>query len=184
VTSDENIIIADCSSSMKDVLTELGYDIWKVPIQVACPVHKMGEESRPSARLYEDDKSIWCFYCVSQYRPTEVWGAIKQISRDEAATAILRKWPVTEEAAGQILRRARIPDHPQLPDIYFATLERHLLEYRGLAAFEEYRKWCKAIDDFSDFLRTIPEQSQEVTLISFIERMNKALASAHHTQLV
>lgn len=49
MTPDELVIIADKSTSMKAVLNESGYDIWKVPLQIACPVHKLGQETRLSA---------------------------------------------------------------------------------------------------------------------------------------
>ena len=106
MTPEELIVVADHSASMKEVLTELGYDIWKVPLQIPCPVHKLGQETRPSARIYEDDKAIWCFYCVVQYRATQVWSAMRNVDREVAAGAILARWPVSEELSWEVLRKA------------------------------------------------------------------------------
>jgi hypothetical protein len=176
MTPEEAILVADHATSMKAVLTELDYDIWKVPLQIACPVHKLGGETRLSARIYEDDRTVWCFYCIMQYRPTEVWAAQKGVDRAEAAGTILSRWPVSEDDSRAALRRARAPYKPEITDVYLGVLERHLVNYRGVADFTKYRKWAKACDEFTIFIGTIPEESQETAIFSFIERMNAALS--------
>jgi hypothetical protein len=83
MTSTEMIQVADRTVKIKEVLSLLGYEIWRVPLQIPCPVHKFGQESHPSARIYTEDAStIWCFYCVEAYWPTQVWEARKGVSRD------------------------------------------------------------------------------------------------------
>lgn len=172
MTPEEMIIVADHSASMKAVLTELGYDIWKIPLQIPCPVHKLGQETRPSARIYEDDKTVWCFYCVVQYRVTQVWAAMRDVDRDVAAGAILGHWPVDGDRAQEVLRRAQVPYRPSLDGVYRAVLERHLISHRGVADFSKYRKWAKACDDFMVFVGTVPKDHREVAIQSFVERMN------------
>jgi hypothetical protein len=172
MTSEEMIIVADNSASMKAVLTELGYDIWKIPLQIPCPVHKLGQETRPSARVYEDDKTIWCFYCVMQYRVTEVWAAMRDVDRDVAAGAILGLWPVEENRAQEVLRKAQVPVRRSLEGVYRAVLDRHLISHRRVTEFSKYRKWAKACDDFMVFIGTVPKEHQEVAIQSFVERMN------------
>jgi hypothetical protein len=176
VTPEEMIIVADHSASMKAVLTELGYDIWKVPLQIPCPVHKLGQETRPSARVYEDDKTVWCFYCVVQYTATQVWSAMRDVDREVAAGAILGLWPVEGEEAQRVLRRAQVPYRPSLEGIYRAVLERHLIGHRGIAEFSKYCKWARACDDFMTFIGTVPKEHQEVAVQSFVERMNLSLS--------
>jgi len=166
------VIVADKSTSMKEVLTELNYDIWKVPLQIPCPVHKLGQETRPSARVYEDDRAVWCFYCMVQYTATQVWAAMKEVDREEAAGAILGRWPVAEDRAQEVLRRSRAPYQPRLSDVYQGVLERHLLSHRGTAGFTKYRKWAKACDEFLVFINSVPKEGQEVAIQSFVERMN------------
>ena len=177
MTPEELIVVADHSASMKAVLTELGYDIWKVPLQIPCPVHKLGQETRPSARIYEDDKRVWCFYCVVQYTVTQVWAAIKDVDRDIAAEAILNHWPVEGEKAQELLRRAQVPYRPSLEGVYRAVLERHLISYRGIAKFDHYRRWAKACDDFLVFINTVPQEHRETAIQSFVERMDSDLSS-------
>jgi hypothetical protein len=175
MTSEEMIIVADHSASMKAVLTELGYDIWKIPLQIPCPVHKLGQETRPSARIYEDDKTVWCFFCVVQYRATQVWSAMRDVDREVAAGAILGRWPVEENWAQEVLRRAYVPYRPSLRGVYRGVLERHLISHRRVAKFDKYRRWAKACDDFLVFIETVPEEHQQVAIQSFVERMNFSL---------
>jgi hypothetical protein len=178
MTTEEVIVVADHFASMKAVLTELGYDIWKVPLQISCPVHKLGQETRPSARIYEDDKTVWCFSCVEQFRATQVWAAMRDVDRGAAGGAILRIWPVEEAQAQEVLRRAQAPYRPSLGGIYRAVIERHLVGHRGSAEFRKYRKWAKACDDFMVFINTVPKEHQEIALQSFIERMSSELLEA------
>ena len=175
MTPEEMIVVADHSASMKKVLEELGYDIWKIPLQIPCPVHKLGRETRPSARIYEDDRAIWCFYCVVQYRATEVWAAMRDVDRDVAAGAILARWPVDGDRAREVLRRASVPYRPSLEGVYRAVLDRHLISHRGVAKFDKYREWAKACDEFMVFIGTVPQEYREVAVQSFVERMNFSL---------
>ena len=177
MTPQEMIIVADHSASMKTVLTELGYDIWKIPLQIPCPVHKLGQEARPSARVYEDDKTVWCFYCVVQYTATQVWSAMRDVDREVAAGAILARWPVDGARAQEVLRRAQVPYRPSLEGVYRGFLERHLLGHRGVANFDKYRQWAKACDDFMVFIGTVPKEHREIALQSFVERMNFNLSA-------
>lgn len=172
MTPEEMVVVADHSASMKAVLTELGYDIWKVPLQIACPVHKLGQETRPSARIYEDDRTVWCFSCVVQYTVTQVWSAMRNVDREVAAEIILTKWPVEDDQAQEVLRRIQVPYRPSLEGVYRGFLERHLISHRGVAKFEKYRQWAKACDEFMVFIGTIPKENREVAIQSFVERMN------------
>jgi hypothetical protein len=176
MTPEDAIIVADQTASMKEVLTELNYSIWKVPLQISCPVHKLGQEDRPSARIYEDDKSVYCFYCIAQYKATEVWAAMKSVDRDVAAAAILEKWPVEEGVAQGVLRRAQSPYKARIEEVYEGVLERHLINYRGIVEFSVYRKWAKACDEFMIFLKTLPSENKELAIESFIMRMTKDLS--------
>lgn len=174
MTDFELIHVADRSALMKTVLEDLGYDIWKVPLQVICPVHKLGQEQRPSARLYsEEDHDLWCFYCNKQYTPTEVWEAQRSVSRSEAARAILARWPVAEEQARRLAQASRAPAGPQ--GLYEAVLERRLKVHRGRAPFAQYRQWARAVDAFRDYVESLPESSRESALASFLDRMDAAL---------
>jgi hypothetical protein len=175
VTDFELIHVADRSALMKLVLEELGYEIWKVPLQVICPVHKLGQEQRPSARLYsEEDHDLWCFYCNKQYTPTEVWEAQRSVSRSEAARAILVLWPVAEGVAQRLARASRAaPVGPR--GLYEMVLERRLKVHRGRASFVQYREWARVVDSFCDYIESLPESSRESALTSFLTRMDAAL---------
>jgi hypothetical protein len=180
VTDFETILVADRSVLIRDVLLDLGYEIWKTPIQIPCPIHKLGQEQKPSARVYSgEDRTLWCFYCNKHYAPTEVWEAVRGVSRGDAARSILERWPVTEERARELVVEAGVvnrkgPGGPQ--EEYGEILERHLRNFRGKAKFLLYRQWAKDVDEFSVFLEKLPEESRESAMQSFLLRLERELS--------
>jgi hypothetical protein len=179
VTDFETILVADRSALIRDVLLELGYEVWKTPIQIPCPVHKMGQEQKPSARVYsQEDHTLWCFYCNKHYSPTEIWEAVRGVSRGDAARSILGRWPVTDERARELVSEAGVvrragPGGPQ--GEYGEILERHLRNFRGKAKFLLYRKWALEVDEFSLYIETLSEESRESALQSFLLRLERDL---------
>ena len=180
VTDFETILVADRSVLMLDVLLDLGYNVWKTPLQVPCPVHKLGQEGKPSARIYSaEDHTLWCFYCNKLYAPTEVWEAARAVSRGEAARSILERWPVTEERARELVAEAgafRRVGAWRSQGEYGEILERHLRNFRGKAEFSRYRKWALEVDEFTLYLEKLPEESRESAIQSFILRLEKDLS--------
>jgi hypothetical protein len=180
MTSTEMIQVADRTVKIKEVLSLLGYEIWRVPLQIPCPVHKFGQESHPSARIYTEDAStIWCFYCVEAYWPTQVWEARKGVSREAAADEFLKRWPVAQDRVQAILRTVLVPSRPAPEAVYRDLLERHLREHRGSSDFRVYRKWAKGVDEFSLYLGELKQEMREVGVQSFVEKMNQDLLDSY-----
>lgn len=170
------VVVADRSASMKVILNECGYSIYRLPHQVTCPFHKLGEETRPSARIYEDDSFMWCFTCLQQYYPTDVWAALRNVDRIIAAQEILARWSVSEERQQEIIRHHSVPRTLPISEAVRGTLERRLLAWRGVAVFATYRYWTVAVDRFLVQVNELPEPVRDGIVRSFCDRMDMQLS--------
>ena len=89
-------------------LREIGLDVEprEGPQQIRCPFHKGGNESSPSARVYED--SVYCFTCQ------ESWNGYALIARSEGidyATAYRR---MKAKYGEELPRRKQVPLSKQI----------------------------------------------------------------------
>lgn len=171
----EAIVVADRTAPMDQILINFGYRIYRLPQQIPCPVHKLGTETKASARIYEDNHFVWCYTCAQQFRPTEIWSAQKLVSRSEAATQILDKWPVSSPEMEKILKDFTLPTVTPIPAAYSITLERHLKKYKRKVSLISYRDWAKRLEDFSQTVISLPENHRELALQSFLEQLNRNL---------
>lgn len=180
MTPEESILVADRTVLMKDVLEEVGYDLWKFPLQISCPVHNLGKENHPSARIYsEQDHTVWCFYCFKQYWPTEVWEAQKSLDRSDAALDLLKRWPVSPDRAQALVRLVRAPVRESHHVVFHSILNRHLEAHRGRAQFEGYRIWARRVDEFAVYLDNLGEEFRESAIQSFCQRLDTDLVSTY-----
>lgn len=165
----EKVLLADGNTPMDALLVSLGFSVYRFPMQLRCPVHKQGQETSPSARLYEDNSFVWCYTCHRQYKPSEVLSAQEGISREEAAERLLRTYPITQEKANEILREKTTPKKPTLSAAFKMVLESKLLERKRKIPFPEYRRMAKTFDSFWEELGCLPEKEQEPALWKFLK---------------
>jgi len=60
--------------------------------QVRCLlVSHPGTDRKPSARLYPDSDSVYCFVCGGPYQPLDYYSKVKGISKDLAREELARK---------------------------------------------------------------------------------------------
>jgi hypothetical protein len=165
----EQIILADANTPMDALMSYLGFNVHRLPTQTRCPIHKLGAETKPSARIYEDNSFVWCYTCHRQYKPTEVYSAQKGLSREEAATRMLSIWPVPNEKATQLLKEKTSIKKPVISEDYQKVLERKLQENKRKIPYEEYRSLAKRFDEFRSHLGYLPTKEQESALWHFLK---------------
>jgi hypothetical protein len=173
----DDIHVANQAVPMTALLDALGVPHRGAPGSLSCPVHgKLEGDRKPSARLYEDDRTCWCFACSRQYTTVDVAGAIRGKGLLEACAWILAKWPVDDIRRVEILvERSAEAVRPRRV-VETESLERSLLEFRGLADFAAYRSWAKDLDIFSVEIASIPVADRGEAAGYYRRRMAKALA--------
>lgn len=62
------------------------------PQQIRCPIHKGGQETSPSARIYEDTDSIYCFTCHKSWDGVALIAEARGIEYREAAVQMRAKF--------------------------------------------------------------------------------------------
>lgn len=173
----ERVILADETVKISQLLERLGFSLHRSPpCQVRCPVHKMGQETRPSARVYDDDSFVWCYSCWRQYRGTEIVAETKGCSRVEAADWILGEWPVDSGRADALLRDREIKKKAYiLEDSYDKILEDGLIRFRRRVSLEDYRQWAIKVTRIKETLPRLPEIEREIALCRFLREMENQL---------
>ena len=173
------MVIADYNTPVGDLLRELGFLYREPPCQIKCPVHKLGEETRPSAK-YFGDQFVFCYSCGRQYTATEILAAQRGIEREEAAEKLLEKWPATEDirrkAFSEFYQKKKTPVSKAILD----SAEESLLAYRHKVSLELYREWVKRFLQLGDVLEGLEEEDQLLKLKSFktqlVKEMDYAIA--------
>lgn len=174
--SAQDIFLANRAVLLTDVLDELGIEIRGVPSQLACPVHKGGGETRPSAHIYPDN-SIYCFTCSRQYGPVEVYAAGRGLDESSAAQRLLEKWPVSEETRTAVLKEFTLPSRPEVSEAILDYLDMCLIRYRGRVSLQSYRDWAKKIDQAYHYLRDRDRKTQNRKVEFFRNQMWRSLNS-------
>ena len=64
----------------------------QTPFQIRCPFHKAGSEGTPSARVYPETNSVFCFACHQTYTPVSAWMAYYGLSFGEAKDALAERY--------------------------------------------------------------------------------------------
>ena len=162
------IAVADATVSMSAVLEMHGFHLRGLPCQIPCPVHKRGQEQKPSARLYADDRTVWCYTCLRQYGVTDVHAAQRGIKKAEAARDLLDKWPTTPEKIREISKLVTLPKKKTLAENVRAILEDALIQRRGKVPFERYRELAKRTDQICEALPNLPEDEQVPAVQAFL----------------
>lgn len=86
---------------LSEIFSLLGHSVsHDPPCSIACPVHKGGQEQKPSARWHLDNH-VYCFVCNKQYTPSMI---------------ISQRRAMTRTAAAQFLIQTYAKHYPQLKD--------------------------------------------------------------------
>lgn len=168
------IAVADQTVQMTDVLDNFGHPYKGVPGQCPCPVHKGGQETRFSAKLFEDN-FIFCYTCGTQYKPTQVFASLDGVSREEAAIAMLEKWPPDPEVAKQAMKNITLPKQKPIPQAFLDNARTHLLKYKMRVPLSKYRKWAVAFETLGDQLREVSDFEKRLKLDAFKRELHKDL---------
>jgi len=174
----QRIAIADETIQMTKVLDLFGIIHHQLPSQIPCPVHGTfgpGTETKPSARVYPEDTTVYCYTCGCQYSVTQVAAAQWGIQRGKAAERLLNRWPADEETAAAALRDRTKPK-VTLPDqALLAFAEKTLKQYRGRGDLDLYRHWAKRTDGLFEANRGRPIEEQKKLLKHFLRQMKADL---------
>lgn len=173
----ESVVVADEAIAMSQVLDLFGISYQGIPGQVRCPVHKLGQETSPSARLYEDNKYVFCFTCNKQYSVSQVAEAQWGIKRSDAAERLLGKFPVPGARVQEILKEASKPKTKSLNFTLLDFLENALIAYRFRVPFEVYRAWARKLTDLQQSILTQGTAEQEQIARLFVSKMQKEFES-------
>lgn len=171
----EAILVADKTVPMDGLLALVGLPLRKrPPCQIRCPVHKLGTESTPSARVYEDNAFVWCYTCGCQYRPTEIFVAHNGCTRDSAAKILLQHYPPTQDLVESIIKEATTPKKIELDTQLEIILDNTFLSYKRKVPYEVYRDLYKRIENFKVLLREIKaKETREEALTHFLVSLKK-----------
>lgn len=169
----EMIVVADNTVPLVEVLGRLGIEYWQIPGTMRCPIHKGGTETKPSARIYEDNR-IYCHTCNTQYGPVDVWASRKGVSKSDAAKALLEQWVPSEEKIKEALEGFSVTQKVDGSFTFFRDAERALLEYRHRVALPKWRVWTRKLDDLREALAGDPDGMLRV-VTSFKHLLRKDL---------
>lgn len=140
------IYLADNGVKASTVLAWLGVTIYGLPTQLRCPIHSGGNERHPSARIYEDDKFVWCYNCFKQFKPSEIWAFRQGCDRDKAAADILNRAPLDPNFRAELIQA--LENYEKAPSIEHLGPEFFLeqsLKKRFKVPYEEYRDWLTKV---------------------------------------
>lgn len=147
----EMIVVADGTVPLVQVLDFLRVDYQNIPGAIRCPIHKGGGETKPSARIYEDNR-IFCHTCNTQYGPVDVWSSRRGISKAESAKQLLERWVPSEEKKTEILSEFTAPEKTDNTFAFYREAERSLMDYRHRVPLEKWRVWTRKLDEFREGL--------------------------------
>ena len=86
--------------SIYEVLRHYGVDVPEQTVSIPCPVHR---DRRPSARVYRDTNSIYCWTCQQSWTPVTFVAVKDGITRDQAIEVIERTFGRGEAQASGFL---------------------------------------------------------------------------------
>lgn len=112
-------------------------------VQFRCPFH--GKDNKPSARLYKETKSCFCWVCRKKWDVISFIRDMEQMKYNEAVAHIISKYRVDLSS---------IPNEPDIlkpsktlvldSNVSMIRFERNLRHLRGRISFETYRALCTA----------------------------------------
>lgn len=109
-----------------------------IEVQFRCPFH--GKDQKPSARLYRNTQSCYCWFCKKKWDVVSFVQDKEGFSFINALKFIMERYHVDTSS---------IPDDPEIKldpppkvsddDIRLISIRRRLQELRGVIALERYR---------------------------------------------
>jgi len=138
-----DIILAEDETPIEQILDHLGIPYRAPPSQMKCPIHSGGNEQSPSARLHTDNR-VFCFTCTRQMTGVDIWAAVQETTKDQAAKQILELFPPAAGRRAALIKQAANPPPPDRNQY----LEEVLLQYRGTAPLQIYRKAALYLDTY------------------------------------
>lgn len=169
MTPDQTQFVVDRAFTMSEVFDLNGVSYRGVPCQVACPIHKVGRETRLSARLYSD--GLWCFTCSRQYRPSEIHAAFRGIDREKAVQELYTKKIISVSFTNEILKEYYTPRKKPVPVALINRANTVLLQYRHKVPLVIYREWAKRLLQLKQIMAETPEDYQAGKLHAFLQQM-------------
>lgn len=177
----QEIAVADAFPPMEEILNYLHIPYQSIPGQISCPVHKLGGETRKSARLYED--GLYCFTCLRQYRPTEIWASVRVVERFEAAREINRIWVADPETVERVIKDLNVPRKASLDQSLVSFVEGCLREYKHRVPLGLYRAWALRIDSLPEFLIGVRREDRRSKVMAMKNQMRREFDDADPEKL-
>jgi len=80
--------------SIFQALRDIGVNVdsQEISFQINCPFH--GSDKNPSARVYPETNSMYCFTCKCTYDPVGVYAAHFEITRGEAFSVLAKRYGI------------------------------------------------------------------------------------------
>lgn len=137
--------VVDLTTVMLSYGVDFVYSPQGLPeVQFRCPFH--GKDDKPSARLYKETKSCYCWVCRKKWDVVSFIQEMEQKRYSEVISFIINKYHVD---------LSRIPDEPDIassPDpeisdvnVTLIRFQKNLRELRGRLPFEKYNPLCTAL---------------------------------------
>lgn len=113
-------------------------------VQFKCPFH--GKDNKPSARLYNNTKTCFCWVCRKSWDVVSFVAEKEKFKYIQALKYLINRFKIDTSS---------IPDTPQIElkeqsveyedkKVYFHKIKNNLIGIRGKVPFEKYRALCAA----------------------------------------
>jgi len=134
---------------LTDVMVSYGVEFVYNPhaateIQFKCPFH--GKDNKPSARLYKETKSLWCWKCHKRWDVIDFIKDKESLSYVGAVLHIIGTYHVDTSSIPDT-PRSLAPEKPvEVSDlnIEFMRLQNMIRDLRGKVPFEKFNAVCSA----------------------------------------
>lgn len=163
------VVVANTIVPMDELLDYLGVDYQGVPGSLRCPIHNPNEV-HPSARIYEERKSVYCFACSRQFYPVDIASAVLGIDRVLAAEQLLIAWGYDDSKPLDLAEIRRNSPDPEML-LYHDFIEQALLRKRGILPLQVYRSKITQVDAFKQELITLPASERYAAVDFFVRKL-------------
>ena len=114
-------------------------------VQFKCPFH--GKDNKPSARLYKETKSLWCWKCHKRWNVIDFIKDKESLSYIGAVLHIIDRYRVDTSSIPDTPRSLienNTPIEISEDNIEFLRIRGKIMELRGKAVFEKFNAVCSA----------------------------------------